>query len=64
MSLPLVSAVIRSTHDCRGSYADLVAALSSILSHIQLPDPSEVGLFNAAHQSRRRSYQLLDGDFT
>ncbi|OBZ72146.1 UDP-glucose:glycoprotein glucosyltransferase, partial [Grifola frondosa] len=48
----------------RGASAELVAMTSSIVSSIQMPDPSEVGLFNAPYRPRLRNYQLLDGEYT
>lgn len=34
------------------------------MSSIHLPDPSEVGLFNAPIRPRRRNYRLLGGQYT
>ncbi|KAL6299204.1 glycosyltransferase family 24 protein [Sparassis latifolia] len=48
----------------RGSYAEMVALTSSVVSAIQVPDPSEVGLFNAPYKPRKLSYQLLSGKYT
>ena len=43
---------------------ELMTLASSLISSIHLPDPSEVGLFNAPILPRRRNYQLLDGVYT
>ncbi|OSX61274.1 glycosyltransferase family 24 protein [Postia placenta MAD-698-R-SB12] len=48
----------------RASYTDIVTLASSIVSSIQLPDASGVGLFNAPEKPRQRRYQLLDGEYT
>ncbi|TBU43432.1 glycosyltransferase family 24 protein [Dichomitus squalens] len=44
--------------------AEFVSIVSSIVSSIQQPDPSEVGLFNAPQRPRLRSYQMLGGIYT
>ncbi|EGO29865.1 glycosyltransferase family 24 protein [Serpula lacrymans var. lacrymans S7.9] len=46
------------------SYAHLVSTSSSLISAIQLPDPSEAGLFDTAPKPRSRKYKLLDGNYT
>ncbi|KZT24849.1 glycosyltransferase family 24 protein [Neolentinus lepideus HHB14362 ss-1] len=48
----------------RGTFADIVSLASSIVSAMQIPDPSEAGLFNAAYKPRTRNYRLMDGNFT
>ncbi|KAI0786269.1 UDP-glucose:glycoprotein glucosyltransferase-domain-containing protein [Abortiporus biennis] len=49
----------------RGIFTDLVSIASSIISAIQVPDPSEAGLFNSGQSKvRRRGYQSLGGDYT
>ncbi|KAI0696066.1 glycosyltransferase family 24 protein [Cytidiella melzeri] len=48
----------------QNAYNGLVAMASSLISSIHLPDPSEVGLFNAPIRPRRRNYELLAGDYT
>ncbi|KAI5117547.1 hypothetical protein M0805_004373 [Coniferiporia weirii] len=48
----------------RAAYGDLVALASSVISSVQLPDPSEQGLFNNAPRQRQRNYRLLSGNFT
>ncbi|KAH9930812.1 glycosyltransferase family 24 protein [Amylocystis lapponica] len=48
----------------KGSYAEIVAMASSVVSSIQLPDPSESGLFNAPQKPRRRTYQNFAGEYT
>ena len=48
----------------RTDAAELVARAASLVSSIHLPDPSEVGLFNAPIRPRRRNYQLLGGEYT
>ncbi|KAI0948225.1 hypothetical protein AcW1_009797 [Taiwanofungus camphoratus] len=45
-------------------FSETVSMAASIVSAIQVPDPSESGLFNAPQRTRRRSYQLLDGKYT
>jgi UDP-glucose:glycoprotein glucosyltransferase len=37
---------------------------SSVISAIVQPDPTELGLFNAPPQPRRRNYNLLDDTYT
>ena len=48
----------------RKEVAELVSRVSSLISSIHQPDPSEVGLFNAPPKPRRRNYQLLEGEYT
>lgn len=48
----------------RASYAEAVSLASSLISAIELPDPSEAGLMNAPHRPRQLKYQLLDGQHT
>ncbi|KAH9924083.1 glycosyltransferase family 24 protein [Fomitopsis serialis] len=48
----------------RASYAEVVTLASSLISAIELPDPSEVGLMNTPHKPRQLKYQLLDGEYT
>ena len=42
----------------------MIAIASSIVSSIQLPDPSEAGLFNAPQRPRLRNYQMLSSTYT
>lgn len=49
---------------CRVTFADLVAMSSSVLSAIQIPDPTETGLFNRPPRPRQRQYQMLSGEYT
>ncbi|KAH9887933.1 glycosyltransferase family 24 protein [Cubamyces lactineus] len=44
--------------------AQMTSVVSSIISSIQQPDPSEVGLFNAPQRPRLRNYRRLSGDYT
>ncbi|TFK82573.1 glycosyltransferase family 24 protein [Polyporus arcularius HHB13444] len=44
--------------------AEMTSIASSIVSSIQLPDPSEAGLFNAPQRPRLRNYQMLSGTYT
>ncbi|KAI0676218.1 glycosyltransferase family 24 protein [Trametes maxima] len=44
--------------------AEVTSIASSIVSSIQLPDPSEAGLFNAPERPRLRNYRRLGGDYT
>ncbi|KAJ3728096.1 hypothetical protein DFJ43DRAFT_1085879 [Lentinula guzmanii] len=37
---------------------------SSVISSIQLPDPSEVGLFDAPRRPRNRNYRTLESQYT
>jgi UDP-glucose:glycoprotein glucosyltransferase len=46
------------------AYAEVVGMASSVVSSSQLPDPSEIGLFDAPLRPRQRSYQLLDFEHT
>ncbi|TFK48915.1 glycosyltransferase family 24 protein [Heliocybe sulcata] len=48
----------------RGTFADVVSLSSSVVSAMQIPDPSEAGLFNAAYKPRTRNYRLMEGNFT
>lgn len=52
-----------STSD-RTSYAHLVSMASSVVAAIQMPDPSESGLFDAPPRPRQRGYRLLDSNYT
>ena len=45
-------------------FAEAVGMASSVVSSLQLPDPSEIGLFDAPLRPRQRSYQLLDSEYT
>lgn len=42
----------------------MVSMVSSVISSIQLPEPSQAGLFNTPRRARRRNYQLLDREYT
>ncbi|PCH34985.1 glycosyltransferase family 24 protein [Wolfiporia cocos MD-104 SS10] len=48
----------------RESRSDTVSIASSIVSAIQIPDPSEVGFFNTPQKPRQRKYQLLESEYT
>ncbi|KAI0715904.1 glycosyltransferase family 24 protein [Cerioporus squamosus] len=48
----------------REDAAEMIAIASSVVSSIQLPDPSEAGLFNAPQRPRLRNYQMLSGTYT
>ncbi|THV04765.1 glycosyltransferase family 24 protein [Dendrothele bispora CBS 962.96] len=65
---PVLSALedIRSsvTSLDRASLAQLVSLASSVISSIQIPDPSEVGLFDTPYRPRNRNYRLLDTNHT
>ena len=52
------------TEGDREDAAEIVAIASSIVSDIQLPDPSEAGLFNAPQRPRIRNYMGLSGTYT
>ena len=45
-------------------FAEAVGMASSVVSSSQLPDPSEIGVFDAPLKPRQRSYQLLDFEHT
>ncbi|TFY57738.1 hypothetical protein EVJ58_g6843 [Rhodofomes roseus] len=67
-----VQPVVDALHDVavslqeydRASYAEVVSLASSLISAIELPDPSEVGLLNVPHKSRQLKYRLLDTEYT
>ncbi|OCH94043.1 glycosyltransferase family 24 protein [Obba rivulosa] len=63
---PVVAALeeVEASFDNTWDFEDVVLRASSIISSLQLPDPSEVGLFNAPQRPRRRNYQLLDGRYS
>ncbi|KAL5480943.1 KRE5 [Sanghuangporus weigelae] len=46
------------------TYVDLVSMASSVISAVQLPDPSEQGLFSTNQRPRQRNYRQLSGNFT
>lgn len=48
----------------RDTYADVVAAATSVISTIQLPDPDQSALMNAQPRLRRRGYLHLGGEHT
>ena len=48
----------------RVEFSNIVSMSSSIIAAIQLPDPSEAGLFDAPQRPRQRAYQLLDSKYT
>jgi UDP-glucose:glycoprotein glucosyltransferase len=52
--------------DCgfRTALAGLVSMSTSVISAIQLPDPSESGLFDAPQRPRTRNYQVLGNKHT
>ena len=56
--------LIQYVHFFRMLSAEAVGMVSSVVSSSQLPDPSEVGLFDAPLRPRQRSYQLLDSEYT
>ncbi|ELU41219.1 UDP-glucose:glycoprotein glucosyltransferase, putative [Rhizoctonia solani AG-1 IA] len=45
----------------RPAYADLIARVSSIISSVSVPDPSEEGLFQSKSLARQRPYNELIG---
>lgn len=49
---------------CRASYAHLVSMATSVISAIQQPDSSEVGLFDKPPRPRTQSHQLLESTHT
>ena len=48
----------------RHVFETLVSMASSLIASIQLPDPSESGLFDTPPKPRQRSYMLLDRNHT
>ncbi|KAI8974783.1 glycosyltransferase family 24 protein [Trametes punicea] len=50
--------------DSREDAAGIISVATSIISSIQQPDPSEVGLFNAPQRPRLRNYRRLNGNYT
>jgi UDP-glucose:glycoprotein glucosyltransferase len=48
----------------RDSFAHLVSMACSVIWSIQLPDPSEAGLFDAPPKPRQRNYQFLANNYT
>ncbi|EIW54691.1 glycosyltransferase family 24 protein [Trametes versicolor FP-101664 SS1] len=44
--------------------AEIISIVSSVLSSIQQPDPSEAGLFDAPQKPRLRNYRRLTGEYT
>ncbi|KAK7462762.1 killer toxin resistant protein [Stygiomarasmius scandens] len=65
---PVLSALegIRSslTSLDRASLSHLVSMASSVISSIQIPDPSESGLFDTPYRPRNRNYRILEADHT
>ena len=49
---------------CRASVAELLSTASSVVASLQIPDPSEVGLYQAPANPRLRNYNLLEGRHT
>ncbi|KAF8989563.1 UDP-glucose:glycoprotein glucosyltransferase-domain-containing protein, partial [Cyathus striatus] len=48
----------------RTAFAELTSMSSSIISSMQQPDPSEIGLFDAPQKPRMTNYKLLDAKYT
>ncbi|KAG6885729.1 hypothetical protein C0993_010556 [Termitomyces sp. T159_Od127] len=48
----------------RATYANLISMSTSVITAIQIPDPSEVGLFHTPLRPRNKQYQLLDSRYT
>ncbi|KAJ4473165.1 glycosyltransferase family 24 protein [Lentinula aciculospora] len=48
----------------RATLAHTISMASSVISAIQVPDPSEVGLFDAPRRPRNRNYQTLERKHT
>ncbi|KAI4517310.1 glycosyltransferase family 24 protein [Schizophyllum commune Loenen D] len=48
----------------RASVAELLSTASSVVASLQIPDPSEVGLYQAPANPRLRNYNLLEGRHT
>ncbi|THH06125.1 hypothetical protein EW145_g4303 [Phellinidium pouzarii] len=48
----------------KSAYIDLVSLASSVIASVQVPDPSEQGLFNNPPLQRQRTYSQISGNFT
>ncbi|TDL22772.1 hypothetical protein BD410DRAFT_769716 [Rickenella mellea] len=48
----------------RATYSTLISMASSVIAAVQIPDPSEQGLFNTHHRVRHRQYRLLSGTYS
>ncbi|KAF9461692.1 glycosyltransferase family 24 protein, partial [Collybia nuda] len=60
-----LEAIVPSTSEQdRMSYADLIWIASSVVSSLQLPDPSEFSLLDAPQRPRQRQYRLLSSEYT
>ncbi|KAF4586958.1 hypothetical protein EYR40_010976 [Pleurotus pulmonarius] len=46
------------------SFSNIATMATSVISSIQLPDPSESGLFDTPQRPRRRAYQALESNLT
>jgi hypothetical protein len=44
--------------------ADVVSMVSSVISALQMEDPSQSGLFNKVPTSRNQNYKLMDSQYT
>jgi hypothetical protein len=44
--------------------ADVVSMVSSIISGLQMEDPSQSGLFNKVPTSRNQNYKLMNSQYT
>ncbi|KAH8113837.1 UDP-glucose:glycoprotein glucosyltransferase-domain-containing protein [Phellopilus nigrolimitatus] len=60
----LTNLTITSTSLEKIAYGNLVSMASSVISSVQLPDPSEQGLLNTTPLPRKRNYRQLSGNFT
>lgn len=64
-SVMLLPCILMSySRGIRASYGHLISMSSSVISAIQLPDPSETGLFDKPPRPRQQSYHLLDSEYT
>lgn len=44
--------------------ADVVSMVSSVISALQVEDPSQSGIFNKVPTSRNQNYKLMDRQYT
>ena len=45
-------------------FANAASVASGIVAWTQIPDPSEVGLFDAPNRPRGRNYELMSSNYT
>ncbi|KAH6906727.1 hypothetical protein BKA70DRAFT_1372357 [Coprinopsis sp. MPI-PUGE-AT-0042] len=52
------------TERIRVKFANAASVASGIIAWIQIPDPSELGLFDAPNRPRGRNYELMGSNYT